>query len=101
MMKNKVKITFSYIFLIIAISLSAIAIYLSARNGSDSSNDAGLIVDLVSECLGILGITINKEDPNTIYLIRKLIGHYSLFLVIGLNIGHLHLQTACQTDLHN
>lgn len=54
--------------------------YLSAENGTSSSASSGKVGEIIASSLNAFGANINPQDSNYKMIIRKLVGHFGLFL---------------------
>ncbi len=59
--------------------------YLSAQNGTNSSASSGIVGEIIANFLNIFGANIDSSDPTFKKMIRKLVGHFGLFLITSLN----------------
>ena len=72
--KNK---TLMIIFLILAIAINVFIIVEAAMSGEASGNQSGWLSNIIAKIFNI------TPDENFHHLVRKLIGHFSLYVVDG------------------
>ena len=65
------------IFLVLAIAINAFIIVEAALSGEDSGNQSGWLTNIIAKIFNI------TPDENFHHLVRKLIGHFSLYVVDG------------------
>ena len=75
-MNKKYKIPM-IIFLVLAIAINAFIIVEAAMSGEDSGNQSGWLANIIAKIFNI------TPDENFHHLVRKLIGHFSLYVVDG------------------
>ncbi len=71
------------ITLIIYFGLCALIVYLSCANGVTSTAQSNVITEIIAESLTYINVTIDPTSSEVKHLVRKLIGHFGLFLVTG------------------
>ena len=81
---KKSKIIYSIIVTIIYVGLLITYIYFSLSSGDDSSNLSGSLADVIANTLNKMGADITP-DENFHMLVRKLIGHFGYFVLIGIS----------------
>lgn len=81
---RNLKLVLSTIFLITFLALICLNLYFSFSNGTSSTGQSNFIGDLVGKILSFIGIKVDIADPTYKMLIRKIIGHFGLFLFSSL-----------------
>lgn len=71
------------ITLIIYFGLCALIVYLSCANEVTSTAQSNVITEIIAESLTYINVTIDPTSSEVKHLVRKLIGHFGLFLVTG------------------
>lgn len=71
------------ITLIIYFGLCALIVYLSCANEVTSTAQSNIITEIIAESLTYINVTIDPTSSEVKHLVRKLIGHFGLFLVTG------------------
>lgn len=84
-LSSKFNIVLFVFFLLLYIFLVGAIFYLSAENGSSSSASSGRVGESIANFLNIFGANIDSCDPTFKKLVRKLVGHFGLFLVTSLS----------------
>ena len=74
---NKKYKTLMIIFLVLAIAINVFIIVEAAMSGEDSGNQSGWLANIIAKIFNI------TPDENFHHLVRKLIGHFSLYVVDG------------------
>ena len=74
---NKKYKTLMIIFIVLAIAINVFIIVEAAMSGEDSGNQSGWLADIIAKMFNI------TPDENFHHLVRKLIGHFSLYVVDG------------------
>ena len=72
-----------FLSILIYLGLCALIIYLSFANGETSSAQSNIVTEIISESLGYINIKVDPNSDIVKHLVRKLIGHFGLFLVTG------------------
>ncbi len=74
------------LIIVLSVAINVFIIVNSCMNAHQSSHESGFIVDLLSNILnGIKPGTINEENYSEFSsVIRKLVGHFGLFLISGI-----------------
>ncbi len=73
-----------YVYLTVFLTLSTLIILLATSPAEQSSEQSGLIVDMVVGFLGWFDYVPDAQLlDNLTYLVRKLIGHFGIFLIDG------------------
>ena len=82
---NKKHLIFTIIITTLAISLNIFIIIQSCLNGAESSSSSGFVVTLLKNIINtFVKDAINESNIDTFSgVIRKLIGHFGLFLLSG------------------
>lgn len=83
---NKRKTTAKWILFALTIIINAFIIYHSFMNGNQSSNESSKIALLIKNVINTFSPNaINESNFETFHgVIRKLVGHFGLFLIDGL-----------------
>ena len=81
---KKSKIIYAIIVTTIYLGLLITYIYFSLSNGDDSSNFSDNISKFIANTLNNMGANITP-DENFHVIIRKLIGHFGYFVLIGIS----------------
>lgn len=71
------------ITLIFYFGLCALIVYLSCANEVTSTAQSNVITEIIAESLTYINVTIDPTSSEVKHLVRKLIGHFGLFLVTG------------------
>ena len=77
-MKNKKAFTIMTIFLILAIGINVFIIVEAGMSGSESSTQSSWVADIIAKVFHIV------PDENFHHIVRKLVGHFSLYVVNGI-----------------
>ena len=72
-----------FLSILIYLGLCALIIYLSFANGETSSAQSNIVTEIISESLAYINIKVDPNSDIVKHLVRKLIGHFGLFLVTG------------------
>lgn len=85
-MKNKRYLVATIIVAVLAVSLNLFIILQSCLNGDRSTESSGFVVELFKSIINAFHKeTINDSNIGTFtHVIRKLVGHFGLFLVDGM-----------------
>lgn len=72
-----------FLSILIYLGLCALIIYLSFANGETSSAQSNIVAQIISESLSYLNIRIDPNSDAVKHLVRKIVGHFGLFLITG------------------
>lgn len=72
------------VFLIAYFLLLGFMIYLSVEDGNESTASSNRVGTLIANVLNIFGASIDPSNETFKMLVRKLVGHYGLFLLTSL-----------------
>ncbi|MFA6644736.1 MAG: VanZ family protein [Bacilli bacterium] len=73
------------IYLVLFAALMILILVFSGFSGEISSSQSGFVVDVLNAALKFFGINLNADQLDIFaYVIRKLVGHFLLFLLDGL-----------------
>ena len=86
---NKTRLTIrtkrGILFAVLFGVITAVILVFSGFNGEISSSQSGFVVNVLTSILRFFGIVLNDAQLETFaYLVRKLIGHFLIFVLDGL-----------------
>lgn len=73
-----------YLFLILFISVAILIVCFSLQNGAESSSLSDGVGNYIAKILGSIGINVDSSSEEYEKIIRKLVGHFGMFLADSL-----------------